>query len=244
MNTFSERLNAAMEAAGYSQERLGEAVGLTQPAIQKMTSGKTKGSKRTIAIANVLGVRPEWLESGNGVMRQDGAEPQNPNSTIPPKSEWGKLDPWDSKTPLKDDEVEVNFLKDIDFSCSDGRIMDEDHNGFMLRFSKSTLRKIGANSDGSGVVCFPARGDSMEPIIRDGSTVAIDTNNKRIIDGKLYAIGQPGAGDKQLKRIKQLYRKPGGKLIIRSFNNPEDEVANESEVEIIGRVFWWAVLDY
>jgi hypothetical protein len=37
----------------------------------------------------------------------------------------------------------------------------------------------------------------------------VDTGNKRIIDGELYAIKQG-----ELKRIKQLYRKPGGKLLI------------------------------
>jgi phage repressor protein C with HTH and peptisase S24 domain len=42
--------------------------------------------------------------------------------------------------------------------------------------------------------CFPATGDSMEPMIPDGTTVAVDTNNKRIVDGKLYAIGQAMAG--------------------------------------------------
>jgi phage repressor protein C with HTH and peptisase S24 domain len=49
----------------------------------------------------------------------------------------------------------------------------------------------------------------MEPVIPDGATVAVDTGNKRIIDGELYAINQG-----ELKRIKQLYRKPGGKLLI------------------------------
>jgi phage repressor protein C with HTH and peptisase S24 domain len=34
----------------------------------------------------------------------------------------------------------------------------------------------------------------MEPIIPDGTTVAVDTNNKRIVDGKLYAIGQADGG--------------------------------------------------
>ncbi|MDE9696682.1 S24 family peptidase, partial [Citrobacter freundii] len=87
----------------------------------------------------------------------------------------------------------------------------------------------------------PATGDSMEPVIPDGTTVAVDTNNKRIVDGKLYAIAQPGGGDDKLKRIKQLYRNPGGMLTIRSFNR-EDETANEADVEIIGRVFWYSVL--
>lgn len=100
----------------------------------------------------------------------------------------GELSTLGTKIPLPDDEVEVPFLKDIEFACGDGRVHSEDHNGFKLRFSKATLRRVGANSDGSGVLCFPASGDSMEPVIPDGATVAVDTGNKRIIDGELYAI--------------------------------------------------------
>lgn len=240
MKTFAERLNAAMTAAGVSQGQLAEMVGMSQPAIQKMTSGKTNGSRKMVELANALKVRPEWLSSGIGDMRYE----VNKDSSIPPESEWGSVDAWDKNTPLPDDEVEVPFLKDIEFACGDGRVHSEDHNGFKLRFSKATLRRVGANTDGSGVLCFPATGDSMEPMIPDGTTVAVDTNNKRIVDGKLYAIGQGDGGEGQLKRIKQLYRKPGGKLIIRSYNSEAypDEEADTDSVEIIGRLFWYSVL--
>lgn len=161
-------------------------------------------------------------------------------SSVPPTSRWSKIEAWDGKTPLNEDEVEVPFLKDIEFACGDGKVVGEDYNGFKLRFSKATLRRVGANSDGSGVLCFPASGDSMEPIIPDGATVAVDTGNKRIIDGELYAINQG-----ELKRIKQLYRKPGGKVLIRSINRDyDDEEANENDIEVIGFVFWYSVLRY
>ncbi|AVT58536.1 Phage repressor CI-like protein [Pectobacterium versatile] len=163
-------------------------------------------------------------------------------SSIPPKSEWGSVAAWDKETELLKDEVEVPFLKDIELACGDGRIQNDDYNGFKLRFSKATLRKVGANTDGSSVLCFKASGDSMEPVIPDGTTVAVDTNNKRIVDGKIYAIAQEGNGSEKLVRIKQLYRKPGGVVILHSFNRDADEEAYESELEIIGRVFWYSVL--
>ncbi|MFS9419516.1 XRE family transcriptional regulator [Citrobacter sp. C411] len=237
--SFSERLNIAMQERGITQGALAEAVGMAQPSVWKLVSGGAKGSRKTVQIAHALGVRPEWLSDGIGPMRAD-----DKLSSIPPESEWGTVDAWDKNTPLPDDEVEVPFLKDIEFACGDGRVHCEDHNGFKLRFSKATLRRVGANTDGSGVLCFPATGDSMEPMIPDGTTVAVDTNNKRIVDGKLYAIGQGDGGEGQLKRIKQLYRKPGGKLIIRSYNNEAypDEEADTDSVEIIGRLFWYSVL--
>lgn len=233
--TFSERLNKAMKDAGYTQGSLAKAVGMAQSSVNKLLNGAAS-SRKTVEIAAALGVSPEWLSSGVGPIKRDEA--------LPPESTWRKVDAWDKNTPLPTDEVEVPFLKDIEFACGDGRIQSDDHNGFKLRFSKATLRRVGANTDGSGVLCFPATGDSMEPMIPDGTTVAIDTHNKRIVDGKLYAIGQADGGDGQLKRIKQLYRKPGGKLIIRSYNSEAypDEEADTDSVEVIGRLFWYSVL--
>ncbi|HEN3547569.1 TPA: helix-turn-helix transcriptional regulator [Yersinia enterocolitica] len=241
MNTFADRLNKALLEEGLSQEQLAKAVGLTQPAIQKLTSGKAKSSRKILEISEALRVKPEWLGRGEGPMREDGVKPHHPDSTIPPEREWGAVDAWDSKTPLHDDEVEVPFLRDIEFACGDGRVPEEDYNGFKIRFSKATLRRVGANTDGSGVICFPAAGNSMEPVIPDGATVAVDTQNKKIVDGELYAINQDG-----LKRIKQLYRRPSGKVTIRSFNREEndDEEALESELEIVGFVFWYSVIRY
>jgi phage repressor protein C with HTH and peptisase S24 domain len=79
----------------------------------------------------------------------------------------------------------------------------------------------------------------MEPVIPDGTTVAIDCANKKINDGDLYAISTDG-----MKRIKQLYRRPGGIIVIRSFNRDEyrDEEVLEPDLEIIGRMFWSSTL--
>lgn len=243
---FSRRLRAALLDAGVGgrgeARRIREAmksqgISVSEPGVWKwLNASAIPDQTNILALSRWLNVRPEWLEYG-----RDSAPKE---SSIPPESEWGTVDAWDKNTPLPDDEVEVPFLKDIEFACGDGRIQSEDHNGFKLRFSKATLRRVGASTDGSGVMCFPATGDSMEPMIPDGTTVAIDTHNKRIVDGKLYAIGQADGGNGQLKRIKQLYRKPGGQLIIRSYNNESypDEEANIDDVEIIGRLFWYSVL--
>ncbi|HAC8237286.1 TPA_asm: helix-turn-helix transcriptional regulator [Salmonella enterica] len=239
MKTFADRLNHAMNLVGMSNAMLGEAVGMSQPSIWKLTSGRSATTRKLVEIANALNVRPEWLSTGQGPMQNDSLPRKvTEENQIPPESHWGRIEPWDSNTPIRDDEVEVPFLKDIEFACGDGRINDVDYNGFMLRFSKATLRRVGANSDGSGVLCFPAAGDSMEPVIPDGTTVAVNTNDKRIVDGKIYAINEDG-----WKRIKQLYRTGPETVSIRSFNNahpPEDKSLDK--VEIIGRIFWYSVL--
>ena len=232
MKTFAERLNAAMNMASLSQAQLAVRVGISQPAVQKMASGKTTGSRKMVEIARALNVRPEWLSAGIGAMKVS-------DDALPPENEWGTVDAWDKNTPLPADEVEVPFLKDIEFACGNGRVQEEDHNGFKLRFSKATLRRVGANTDGTGVLCFPAVGNSMEPLIPDGATVAINCNDKRIVDGKVYAVNQDG-----WKRLKMLYRVGPDRISLRSYNSEEhpDEEHALSDIEIIGRMFWSSML--
>lgn len=237
MKTFSDRLYEAMHTARVSQVQLASMIGVSQPAINRLLTGKTSTSRKLVDIAKVLGVRPEWLAYGAEPMRAEDVKPHHPESTIPPESEWGTVDAWDSNTPLPNDEVEVPFLKDIELAAGDGSFCDEDYNGFKIRFSRATLRRVGAQPE--NVVCFPARGNSMEPVIPDGTTVAIDCANKTIVDGRIYAISTDG-----MKRIKQLFRRPGGIVVIRSYNREEyaDEDVNERDLEIMGRVFWYSVL--
>ncbi|STI74761.1 Putative phage repressor [Escherichia coli] len=69
----------------------------------------------------------------------------------------------------------------------------------------------------------------------------LHTNDKKIVDGKIYAINENG-----WKRIKILFRTGPDKVSIRSFNSLEypQEEKNLSDIEIIGRIFWWSVVDY
>lgn len=230
--TLAERLKEARKLRGITQKALGDMVGLSQAAIQKIEVGKASQTSKILELSNALKIRPEWLNTGDGPMLLLGQ-----NEAIPPEGEWGSVDLWDNETPLPDDEVEVPFLKDIELACGDGTFPREDYNGFKLRFSKATLRRVGAQN--GSVLCFPAHGNSMEPVIPEGTTVAININDKKIIDGKVYAISQDG-----WNRLKILYRIGPNKLSIRSFNSSEhpDEEADLNSVQVIGRMFWTSTI--
>ncbi len=64
--TLAQRLKKARRLSGLSQKELGEAVGVSQAAIQKIEVGSAQNSTKLIEIAKVLRVSPEWLSSGNG----------------------------------------------------------------------------------------------------------------------------------------------------------------------------------
>lgn len=152
--------------------------------------------------------------------------------------ELGSFDLWDRNTPLNSDEVAVPFYQDVRLAAGNGFADDiADYNNFKLRFSKATLRKQGVQFENA--VCVIADGNSMEPVIPDGTTVGIDLGNKTIRDGKIYAINHGG-----LLRIKLLYNMPNNQIKIRSYNTDEydDEIADLDEVSVIGKVFWYSVL--
>lgn len=162
-------------------------------------------------------------------------ETKNISSNI---KELGSFDLWDRNTPLNSDEVAVPFYQDVRLSAGNGFADDiADYNNFKLRFSKATLRKQGVQFENA--VCVIADGNSMEPVIPDGTTVGIDLGNKTIRDGKIYAINHGG-----LLRIKLLYNMPNEQVKIRSYNSDEhpDEIAELKDISVLGKVFWYSVL--
>lgn len=154
----------------------------------------------------------------------------------------GSVDAWDDDTAIKDDEVSLRFLKSVEGAAGSSGHNDEYDNGYRLRFSRRTLRRLGITPEKA--ICIVVSGNSMEPQLPNGSTVGIDTDNKAVVDGKIYAIRHDG-----MVRIKVLYRLPGGGLRVRSFNSDEYEDENytmeqvhQEHISIIGRVFWSSVL--
>lgn len=225
MTTFTERLNSALKQSGMSQHQLAEKVKISQPAIQKLLSGKSNTSRKIVEIANALNVDLLWLTKGVGKSK---LTKNSANATM-----LGVIEEWDSKTPLDEDEVEVPFYKDVRLSAGNGFADDiEDYNGYKLRLSRSTMRKYGIDKDCA--VCLTVYGDSMEPVFRDGSTVGINQADTNIRDGKIYAINHDG-----LLRIKILERLPGNQVKIRSYNSDyDDETVSLDDITILGRVWW------
>ena len=80
----------------------------------------------------------------------------------------------------------------------------------------------------------------MEEKIAEDAAIAVDTGETTIRDGKIYAFAQDG-----MFRVKYLIRQPGNSVLIRSHNSGfyPDETAPLDSLNVIGRVFWWSVLD-
>lgn len=230
--SLGQRIRKAREDAGYrTQGALANLMGISRSAVSQWETGATIPTHENLKeISGICNVPLDWLATGRAHRRKMTAS----SLTI------GYVAPWDEETPLADDEVELPLFREVELAAGSGRTYVQENRGAKLRFAKSTLSRKGI--DPSQAACCYVSGDSMAPILPDGSTVAVNTDERQVVDGKLYAIDHGG-----LLRVKYLYRLPGGGIRIRSVDRdqyPDEDLSPDDLVDlrVIGRVFWYAVL--
>lgn len=91
MSTLRERLALALaKKRGGSQAELARACGVSSASVADWFSGQTKSLKSAslLAAARYLRVRPEWLQTGLGVMHPDEEPPDL--RVQEPQAQWGQ----------------------------------------------------------------------------------------------------------------------------------------------------------
>jgi len=230
LKEFKDRLRKARIEKNLSQVDLGRLTGASQSKIAALESGRNKKPTNIIELSEILGVSAYWLETGKGEMHPSPA--QNEIKDIHRPMLWSSNDPLP-----EDDYTFAPYMKEQAFCGGAGSFEIPDYNGFRLPFGKATLRRKSISPD--NVFCCTLTGDSMEERIAEDAAIAVDAGEKTIRDGKIYAFRH---GD--LFRVKYLSRLPGGRVKIKSHNPAyDDEEAGLEDIEVIGRVFWWSVLD-
>lgn len=145
--------------------------------------------------------------------------------------------PWSGAEDLPESEFMELPRSRVKISAGNGKIVfEEDRHAQGQAFRIDWLKRRQLKSE--HLICVYAEGDSMEEVIHDGDSVLIDTSQRDITDGKVYALRY---GEEC--RIKRLYKRPDGGLIIRSDNAaryPEIQIppAQMEHVAIIGRIVW------
>ncbi len=242
MDTNSiRRENLRALAAHYpTQAEFAAACGTAPSVISLIVSPNPKrnlGPQLARKIESATGMPHGWLDRPHSAT--EVRKPIDANGKI----ESEGIDQWSDDTPLDDDEIELPFLKEVELSAGSGKTVVEVSATRKLRFGKYTVRSLGVQPEQA--VCVSVSGNSMEPVLQNGGTVAVDRGKNKVsdvVDGKMYALNHAGH-----VRVKQLYRLARGGLRLRSFNrdeHPDEEYTAaqliEEEITIIGRVFWGA----
>ncbi|PHN43442.1 XRE family transcriptional regulator [Pseudomonas syringae] len=250
---LSERIKKARTHAGLTQREVAERVGIAQTAISQLESGKTQRSTYLFQIAEACGVSSVWLMAGVGAMGtvsdntidaemerkfkegyEEGVRLQK--SAVQEDHGVYTVQGLGEDELIEDEEVVIPFLREV--PLREGKTTIESSNATTVKLTKRSLDA--RNVKPQDAVCVEVNGNSMEPVLLNGSIVGVDTEQTAVTDGKMYALKHAG----QL-RVKTLYRLPGGGIRVRSLNQSEypDETYSVDEmrsapIEIIGRVFW------
>jgi len=156
---FSERLAQAMKHAGYTQGRLAKDVGMAQSSVNKLLK-EANGSRKTVEIASVLGVRPEWLSTGEGEMASSGVREATALYQV---------------KPSLDVIYRVDVL-DVKASAGPGTIVTSDFIETIraIEYTTEQARALFGNRPATHVKVITVNGDSMDGTISPGDQIFVD----------------------------------------------------------------------
>ena len=169
--TLADRLNEAMTSAGMSQGALAKASGIAQPTIWRLVSGNARGSTKIVEIANALGVRSEWLSTGNGPMRDDGQLPRAAQVKSQDTDAF-RIDVLDlvvSAGPGIVNQEFVEILHSVEYAPAEARHMFDGRKAENIRI-------------------INVRGDSMSGTIEPGDLLFVDISVKSFDGDGIYAF--------------------------------------------------------
>lgn len=159
--TLSERIQIARKQARLTQKELADRVGISQTAIHKLECGRSKSSRRTVAMALTCGVDPIWLDTGRGDMPLMGGGSGMNQAEFSRTSEEGESyqAPVFARLPL------ISW-EDASRSC------DEQADAFHPKSVETWIPVAPRSSDRTFALRVPD--DSMEPEFREGEIIIVD----------------------------------------------------------------------
>lgn len=206
------RIKTAREAANLTQEQLAKAIGVHTNTIGKVERGTAvPDAQLLLDLGPAIKVTPQWLLVGDTSKAGAGVPVICENLVLIP-----------------DYSVQA--------SAGNGLNVNEEDIIGTFAMPRSWLARKGLNP--ATLVVVHARGDSMEPTVRDGDILVVDRKVTRLAGDGIYLIEREN--DLYCKRLQKLF---DGGVIIKSDNqqryDPQQLLADAaSALNIIGRVIW------
>ncbi len=215
-----ERLREAIKLVGSAREAA-RLSGLPYGTLQGYIRGGELKLSNAASLARATGVRLEWLANGSGPMQgEEAGEVTTMSAAVPP--------PGHVLLPL----LEARAAAGNHGGLRSDHLVD--FIAFSESFLKQTLRRAPQN-----LALLTASGDSMDPTIRDGDLLLVDTSARRIEGSFIYVLAIGGG-----LLVKRIDLRRDGSVILKS-DNPkyaaEEVPAVETPtLEVLGQVVWQA----
>ncbi|MCA0208145.1 MAG: helix-turn-helix domain-containing protein [Proteobacteria bacterium] len=218
------RLAKRLDEIGMSQAELARRIGIKQPSIAALISGKSQTTRHLHRIARELQTTPEFLTGEDDDVGMPAiADGRRSFRAQPP--------PLDEHALA---ELGLIGVKEVDLTLGAGGTYLDDRAVAETRryFHKDWLREF-TDAPPDMLVFARVKGDSMKPTLLDGAIVIIDLRRKRINEqNEVWSVAVADIG-----MVKRIWANPDGSYKINS-DNPAvgPETAHDDEMYVIGRV--------
>jgi len=130
----------------------------------------------------------------------------------------------------EEESVRLPYMN-VEASAGKGVMVSNEYVRSFMKLSEGSL--AGRLPSAKTSVIIAIKGDSMEPTLKDGDFIVVDTEQRILEDGKVFVIR---AGESLF--VKRLFLNPIDKTIIIKSDNPlhPDWPASESDIAICGKV--------
>jgi len=207
-NLFIRRAFEALQIS--SQNKLAILLGINRAGVTQAKKSGTVPDKWILELYRKYGINPDWIETGKGkvfIAERDGSAIVSEYKSVP-------------------------YVKARLCAGNGSFEVDENINDCWM-FRTDWLNRKGA---ASFMLLVDIHGNSMAPELKHKDTVMVDTSQKDILAGSIYAVGIDDT-----IMVKRIEKHPG-KLVLRSDHKDYEPVyLSPDEMDsfrIIGKVVW------
>lgn len=236
MEEWKQRLKSARLAKGLNKTKFAKAVGVSNPTVTDWEKSAGDGGIKELSglnltkVCQVLDVTPGWLLHGEEAPPPRAADPgPDGNFGLPPGT-FRKVQVVD------DDDPSLVRIPKVRFRLSAGisgfEVEPERYDGSTTTVPADWMMRNGYYKD--NLVSIVVKGESMEPTLYEGDLVVINTADKKMVDGVVYAFNYEG--EAVVKRLER----DGGQWYLKSDNHDQRKFGRKTcrgdACIIIGRV--------
>lgn len=221
MTNFDEILDRIKKATGArTQVELATILGIRQSSISDAKRRNSVPADWYMKLYRSLGLNPEWLS--------DGIEPMylKPGMSEAVAPQVGERAASYGRSPSRSRIINVSSMAGAE---NESGIWKPD---FVAQLAiPETFYK-------PTILAIKVEGSAMEPLVRRGSFVGLDAEQKRVLSGELYGVFVPHEG-LVIKRV--FFDAENNRFILRSEseNHPEQYLTPELKDErLVGRIVW------
>lgn len=223
----AERLRQAVRESG-GNTAVAKRAGMHIGTLNNYLGGRDMKAEALVSLASATGVRLEWLARGTGPMHssesglfETGTEMAG-DDLISPTPGTVRISRYDTRA-----------------AAGGGATMEGAIIG-SIEFMEDWLRRS-IRRDPRSLALLECWGDSMEPTIKDGDILMIDTAARDVLSGRIYVLQVDGE-----LRVKRVEKRIAGPVLVVSDNDryPVEELSADQveRLRVVGEVVWFGRL--